>query len=186
MSQVDVSKPAAAKQRKMYIDIDGVLVVWDNAHNCIELSRGFGRLMRFCKLYDIKPYWLSMWALDENTLIGINCLLWPKSCATMAVPERLPYDRPNGKTTAVDFDSDFVWIEDGLGPRDLAVLAEHGVSDRFYWTNGLDPDCLLKFMEFARQKFNLPAVDDWGPAWESTWTHPRDPSTAGWTAPGKP
>ena len=36
--------------RKMYLDVDGVLVVWDSAHNCIELARGFGRLMRFCKI----------------------------------------------------------------------------------------------------------------------------------------
>jgi hypothetical protein len=165
------------KTRKMYIDVDGVLVVWDPQHNCIELARGFGRLMRFCKLYDIKPYWLSMWALFPGSLQGVNCLLWPKSCPTLAVPEPLVYDRVKGKTSAIDFDSDFVWIEDGLGPAELAVLDQHNARDRFFWTDGLDADCLLKFMKFTRMRLNLPEVTDWGPNWESFFTRRRLPES---------
>ena len=33
------------KPRKLYMDIDGVLVIWDKQYNCIELARGFGRLL---------------------------------------------------------------------------------------------------------------------------------------------
>ncbi len=165
------------KQRKMYIDIDGVLVVWDKEHNCTELARGFGRLMRFCKIHDIKPYWLTMWALFPGALDGVNCLLWPKSCPTQMIPETLVYDRAKGKTSVVDFDSDFVWIEDGLGPEELELLEQRGVRDRFFWTNGLDVDCLLKFMKFTQQKMNLKEITDWGPQWDSKFARPRSPES---------
>ena len=177
------------KPRKMYIDIDGVLVVWDNEHNCIELARGFGRLMRFCKIHSIQPFWLTMWSMRPETLDGINCLLWPKACPTMAVPEILPYDRAKGKVAVVDLDSDFVWIEDGIDEKHLEFMEKRGVGDRFYWTDGLDPDCLLKFMDFTRQKMHLPAEtpEEWGPAWDSTWVRPRvrggGPSVSGKIAP---
>ena len=162
------------KQRKMYLDIDGVLVVWDAEHNCIELARGFGRLMRFCKIHDIRPCWLSMWSKFPGALDGVNCLLWPKTCPTMAVPEIRPYG-DEGKAAAIDFDSDFVWIEDGIGERDLAILDEHNARDRFFLADGLDADCLLKFMAFTRKVMMLPEITDWGPNWESSFTRPRKP-----------
>ena len=157
------------KQRKMYIDIDGVLVVWDVEHNCIELARGFGRLMRFCKVHDIQPYWLTTWSQFEGALHGINCLLWPTSCPTMGHPETASFDEA-GKAAAIDYDSDFVWIEDGLGERDVATLKAHDALDRFFLADGLDPDCLLKFMDFTREKMDLPEITDWGPNWESFFT----------------
>ena len=160
------------KPRKMYLDIDGVLVVWDSVHNCVELATGFGRLMRFCKIHDIQPYWLSFWNKRPETLEGLNCLLWPRTAPTMAVPQIIPY-AGGGKLDMIDYESDFTWIEDGLSQDDLAVLAKRGVADRFFWTNGLDPECLIKFMEFTRIRMGLTGVDDWGPHWESTWTHPR-------------
>ena len=160
------------KPRKMYLDVDGVLVVWDAEHNCIELARGFGRLMRFSRLHDIQPYWLSMWSRDPTTLHGLNCLLWPKTCPTMAVPEVVTYG-PEGKAAAIDFASDFVWIEDGVGAKDLEVLERHGARDRFFLADGLDPDCLIKFMAFTREKMGLPEIEDWGPNWESPVTRPR-------------
>ena len=156
----------------MYIDVDGVLVVWDPQHNCIELARGFGRLLRFCKIHAIRPYWLSMWSRDPSTLHGLNCLLWPTICPTMVVPEIVSYG-DQGKAAAIDYESDFVWIEDGIGEKDLAVLDEHGARDRLFLTDGLDPECLLKFMDFTRRKMRLPEIEDWGPAWDSPFTRPR-------------
>jgi len=172
MSEV---QPPPARCRKMYIDVDGVLVVWDGEHNCIELSRGFGRLMRFCRLHRIQPCWLSMWSHFPGALDGLNCLLWPKSCPTMATPVVTGYDRQAGKAAAIDYDSDFVWIEDGISPQDMATLTAHNAADRYFPADGLDGDCLIKLMEFARRKMNLPPITDWGPPWESTWTRPRPP-----------
>jgi len=43
----------------------------------------------------------------------------------MAVPQIAAYGE-KGKTSAVDYDSDFVWIEDGISPEDMKVLEEHG------------------------------------------------------------
>jgi hypothetical protein len=71
-----------------------------------------GRLMRFCRIHEIQPYWLTMWALFPGTLDGVNCLLWPKSCPTMAHPIPLVYDRARGKAASIDYESGFVWIED--------------------------------------------------------------------------
>jgi hypothetical protein len=163
------------KPRKMYLDVDGVLVVWDKEHNCIELARGFGRLMRFCRVHEITPCWLTLWSKRPETLEGINCLLWPKSCPTMAAPGIVDYGG-GPKAAAIDYASDFVWIEDGLGERDRAILAGHHALDRFFPADGLDPDCLLKFMEFTRRKMALPEIADWGPNWESFFTRPRGTS----------
>jgi hypothetical protein len=163
----------------MYIDIDGVLVVWDAGHNCIELSRGFGRLMRFCKIHDIQPCWLTMWALFPGTLDGVNCLLWPKTCPTLAHPLPVIYDRAKGKAASIDYDSDFVWIEDGFGPENMAELDRHGAADRAFFTDGCDPDCLIKFMDFTQEKLHLPPITDWGPAWDSGFTRPRRQTDVG-------
>lgn len=162
------------KPRKMYIDVDGVLVVWDAEHNCIELAHGFGRLMRFCKIHHIQPCWLSMWSRFEGTLHGLNCLLWPKTCPTMAVPEIVPYGA-DGKAAAIDYESDFVWIEDGIAEEALALLESHGARDRFFLADGLDADCLLKFMEFTRRVMDLPEIEDWGPNWDSPFSRRRPP-----------
>ncbi len=61
--------------RKMCGDLDAAPAVLAVRHNCVELSRGFGRLMRFCKIHDIQPWWLTMWALFPGTLDAVNCLL---------------------------------------------------------------------------------------------------------------
>jgi len=159
----------------MYIDVDGVLVVWDADHNCIELSRGFGRLMRLCRLRAIQPYWLSVWSHFPGALEGLNCLLWPKTCPTMALPQVAAYDRREGKAAAIDYDSDFVWIEDGIDARDMAALQAHGMADRYFPADGLDGECLLKFIDFTCRKLHLPPVTDWGPPWQSPWTRPRPP-----------
>ena len=176
-----------SKARKMYIDVDGVLVVWDQTHNCTELARGFGRLMRFCKLHAIQPCWLTAWSKKPHHLEALGRLLWPDACPTMAVPQLVEY-ADGLKAAAIDYDSDFVWIEDGLGPDNAEILRQHGALDRFFWSDGVDPDCLLKFMAFTREKMNLPVIKDWGPAPDSLFAQPRHPSTDpnwdGGTLPG--
>jgi hypothetical protein len=163
----------SVRQRKMYVDIDGVLAVWDPACQCVELARGFGQLMRFCQVHSIQPFWLSMWSGNPAALEGLTCLLWPTTCPTMAHPQIVPIGK-EGKATAIDFDSDFVWIEDGLTPRDAEVLRRHNAFDRFFFTNGLDPNCLLKFMDFTRARLGLPDLDlGVGPAWDSPMARPR-------------
>lgn len=159
------------KQRKMYIDVDGVLVVWDRKYNCVELARGFGRLMRFCKIHEIQPYWLTSWSKNPTTLLGLESLLWPTICPTMARPKIAPWEETKAKV--VDLKSDFVWIEDGLGARDLEILEQHNLSDRFFMADGLDQECLLRFMDFTQRRLGLPEIEDWGPFWESVFTRSR-------------
>ena len=48
-----------------------------------------------------------------------------------------------------------------------------GQADRFYCTDGLDGDCLIKFIDFTRAKMDLPEIPEPGPAWESAFTRPR-------------
>jgi len=159
--------------KKLYMDIDGVLVIWDARHQCIELARGFGRLMRFCQVHEIQPCWLTLWCGNRPALEGLTCLLWPTICPTMAHPQIVDVG-PDGKAAAIDYTSDFVWIEDGLNPHDREELQRHDALDRFYCTDGLDPDGLLKFMDFTRQRLNLPDRDlGAGPAWDHAMTRAR-------------
>ncbi len=165
-----------SKKRKMYLDVDGVLIVWDTDHNCVELSHGLGRLMRFCLLHDIEPFWLSMWCKDGEVPRGLNSLFWPGAAPTMVTPKPVAFG-DKGKAAAIDYDSDFVSIVDGIGPEDIETLEKHGATDRFFWTDGLNPNCLLEFMEFTREKMGLPEVEDWGPAWDSPFARARLPET---------
>lgn len=160
------------KQRKMYIDVDGVLVVWDRQFNCVELSRGFGRLMRFCKIHNIQPFWITMWSKNKEQLLGLGRLLWPDICPTMAQIQIIEFDGAQ-KAHAIDYASDFVWIEDGLSPADAECLRGRNALDRFFCVDGLDPECLLKFMEFTRERMNLPEIEEWGPQWDSFFSRPR-------------
>ena len=162
------------KERKMYLDVDGVLVVWDDRYSCIAMAEGYGRLMRFCKLHDIQPYFLTMWSKQPDTLKGLQCLLWPTTCPTMAVPEIIEYG-DDSKSSAIDYESDFVWIEDGIGVDDVECLKRHGALDRFFWTDGHDVMCLLKFMDFTRQKLNLRGGENWQHEWQPAISDPGPP-----------
>ncbi len=141
-------------QRKMYLDVDGVIVVWDRDNSCVELSRGYGYLMRFCKLHDIQPCWLSTWCNSPDQLTGISRLLWPDCCTTMASPIITELGGRQ-KSDCVDYQADFVWIEDGLGEYDTKNLKKHNALHRFFWTSGREPDCLYRFIEFTCQVFNI-------------------------------
>ena len=141
-------------QRRMYLDIDGVIAVWDHNNSCVELSRGYGYLMRFCKLHKIQPYWLSMWCNNPKHVTGVSRLLLPDCCSTMASPI---ITKLNGrqKSDCIDYSSGFVWIEDGISEYDINNLKKHNSLHRFFWTSGRDPDCLYKFIEFSCQIFNI-------------------------------
>ena len=138
----------------MYLDIDGVLSVWDEKHACVELSRGYGYLMRFCKLHEIQPYWLSMWCDHPEYLTGVSRLLWPDCTSSMASPILTKLEGKE-KSDCVDYASDFVWIEDGIGDYDVQNLKQHNALHRFFYTNGRDADCLHKFIDFSCQIFNI-------------------------------
>lgn len=158
------------KQRKMYLDIDGVLIVWQEQYKCIELARGFGRLMRFCKIHEIQPYWLSQWCMNPGTLTGLNCLLWPTSAGTMAIPKIQKWEY--NKAEAIDFESDFVWIEDGIDDDAVAVLRSHAALDRFFWCHGSNSYGLLHFMEFTRKRLSLPVTENWHDDWNNPFLAP--------------
>jgi len=91
------------KKRKLYMDIDGVLVTWDSEFNCIKLAHGFGRLLRFCQIHEIQFCWLTMWSANPVALKGLGRLLWPDICPTMAKPEILTFDG-DFKAEAIDFE----------------------------------------------------------------------------------
>lgn len=141
-------------KRKMYLDIDGVIAVWDGKNSCVELSRGYGYLMRFCRLNDIEPHWLSMWCNSPDYVTGVSRLLWPDCTSTMASPVITRLEGRQ-KSDCIDYNSDFVWIEDGIPDYDVNNLKKHNSLHRFFYTNGRDPDCLYKFIEFACGVFGI-------------------------------
>lgn len=159
------------KQNKMYIDVDGVVVVWNPAKSCIEFARGFGELLRFCKIHAIQPYWLTNWSNSPVHLEGIGRLLWPDICPTMAHPRILRL-RHRTKASLVDYRSNFVWIEDGITEKDVGILRRHHALDRFFWTSGKDPNCLRKFMKFAEVKLGLKPIRKWKHRWSPAISKP--------------
>jgi len=141
-------------QRNMYLDIDGVIAVWDDENSCVEVSRGYGYLMRFCKLHGIQPHWLSMWCNSPDHITGVSRLLWPDCCSTMASPIITNLDGRQ-KSDCIDYSAEFVWIEDGISEYDADNLRRHDALHRFFWTSGRDPDCLHKFIDFTCRVFGI-------------------------------
>jgi len=108
--------------KKIYLDIDGVFLTTSN----IRAAKGAVDLLYFV-LQNFDCYWLTTHCHDNDTTHVISFLsqyFYP------SVVERFKAIKPavwnTMKTEGIDFDSDFVWLDDYPMQGERKVLEQHG------------------------------------------------------------
>jgi len=143
----------------LYLDIDGVL--WDVTETgTFKGSNGLEEFMTFAfEHFEVR--WLTTWGHFQGCLDE-------KGLETLSNFTKLPIDlwkkvKPNLgwedlKTEGINWPEHvagrrFVWVEDGLLPAELQILAERGFLDCYIHTDIFDdPDALIKTHEKLKSR----------------------------------
>jgi hypothetical protein len=146
----------------IFIDLDGVIFrnpnndIWDG--EC-ELSPCALEFLQFSVL-NFNCFWLT--ARDRSGDINNIEAAFKLALKVRTIPPELsaliqaiqPQAWSGTKTTAIDLESDFIWLDDNPHPDDLLRLESAGRLDRWVEVNtDVNPDALLGVMA-ALESFN--------------------------------
>jgi hypothetical protein len=134
--------------KKLYIDVDGVLLGKHNPDNMeVVLAKHAKEFLEFClKKYDC--YWLTTHCKDgDNTYV----LRWLKKYADNEVLDLAKAIKATKwetlKTDAIDFSSDFYWIDDEPLSIEIDILKKNNSYNKWLYINTWDePDGLYRGM----------------------------------------
>jgi len=118
---------------KIYLDIDGTLI-HARGYNAGESADGLEELMEALKPYD--TYWLTTHCMYGDPTHAQNIL-------KHALPERLhtevdrikPTKWQMSKTEALDFDSEFLWLDDTIISGEEEVLRRKAKRDKQWFVH---------------------------------------------------
>lgn len=131
--------------KKLYLDIDGVLIKKDGTP-----AEGLVEFLAFATEH-FDCYWLTTHCDGDAEPVFLYLV-------GKVSPEALPYIekvKPTSfgarKTDAIDFTSDFYWLDDTVFESEQAVLREKGYLDRFILIDLLShPQRLSLTLKFLR------------------------------------
>ncbi len=132
---------------KLYLDIDGVLLTNRN----IQAADGVVDFVSYITAhYDC--YWLTTHCKgDAGTAIDYLSEYLPQETI-----EKLKSVKPTVwdtlKTEGIDFDSDFVWLDDYVMNAEKSVLKEHGKTDSLIMVDLGKEDALLEIVSIIKAK----------------------------------
>ena len=114
----------------LYIDIDGVLL----DYNTDTYAKGAIELMEYA-INEFDCYWLTTHCKgDSSPAIEYLAGYFPPE-----IIEKLKKVKPTYwgdlKTEGIDFDKNFIWLDDYPFQAELSVLEEFGMSDSIYRVN---------------------------------------------------
>ena len=108
--------------KKLYLDIDGVLLTTSN----IRAAKGAVDLLYYV-LENFDCYWLTTHCHDNDTTHAISYL---SQYFYQSVVEKMKSIKPAAwtalKTEGIDFESDFIWLDDYPREAEKDVLRHHG------------------------------------------------------------
>lgn len=139
---------------KLYIDVDGVLLGKASINTAdVILSNHAKEFLEFC-LEHFECYWLSTHCKDNNS---DKVLKYLSSYVDAEILKLLLKIKPTKwdtlKTEAIDFESEFFWIDDAPLYNEKEVLMEHGVFDRWIEINTRkNPDDLIQAIDILNLK----------------------------------
>ncbi|MCR4324925.1 MAG: hypothetical protein NUV69_04545 [Candidatus Curtissbacteria bacterium] len=130
------------KMKKLYLDIDGVILNKDlsPANHLKEF------LERVLPKYDV--YFLTTHCKGdaEYTLNYLSRLLDQEIIELLKTVKPTTFDRL--KTEGIDFNSEFIWLDDYLFDSEIAELEKHGAKDSWIKADlKNDPDFLKHFIQ---------------------------------------
>jgi hypothetical protein len=141
------------KTKLLYLDIDGVLL-GKNEPDSLEvvLARYAKEFLEYC-LQKFDCYWLTTHCKEKDTTALVNYL---KEYADSAVIKLIKAIKPISwrtlKTEAIDFSSDFYWIDDELLQCEVEILKQNKVFDRWIEVNTRKyPDDLKRAISILKE-----------------------------------
>lgn len=126
--------------KDLYIDMDGVLVSLSTDQ--LEYPKSVPDAMKFLEwaVKKFRCHYLTCWSEKE---IHKKFPMFPKFHYSNWVRKM----SCNNKTTGIDFNNDFIWLEDGATTEELDILKSKKRLDSYHYIDPADDFALTKFME---------------------------------------
>lgn len=132
---------------KLYIDIDGVLL--DYATD-MRADHSMEFIQYITSEYDC--YWLTTHCKgDSTTAINYLSSYFPNEILNL-IAKIKPTNWDDLKTEAIDFDHDFVWLDDYPFNAEIGVLEYYRVEDSLFRVNLSNDDELLHVIKWLKEK----------------------------------
>ncbi len=136
-----------ATKMKLYLDIDGVLLTYKN----IQAAEGVADFVSYITAH-FDCYWLTTHCKgDASTAIDYLSEYLPQE--TM---EKLKNVKPTTwdtlKTEGIDFDSDFIWVDDYVMNAEKSVLKERGKEESLIMVDLGKEDALLEIVSIIAER----------------------------------
>lgn len=130
---------------KLYLDIDGVLIQKDGTP-----AEGLVPFLEFATT-KFDCYWLTTHC-DGSTDGPFLYLVGKMPAEALPFFEMIkPTSFGSRKTDAIDFESDFYWLDDTVFESEQTVLREQGKADRFLHIDlASNPTSLISILKFLR------------------------------------
>ena len=142
--------------RNLYLDIDGVLLGKNDPDDFkIVLVKGAADFLKFC-IGSFQCYWLTTHCNDADNASIVSLL---RQYADESVMRLVPLIRSTRwktfKTEAIDFNSDFYWLEDQLLTYEKEILEKNNVIDRWIKVDTRkEPGDLIRVAALLKKRIN--------------------------------
>lgn len=134
--------------KNLYLDVDGVLLGKNHLDDLeVVLAKHAKEFLAFC-LDNFQCYWLTTHCNRKNTETVVNLF---KTYADESVMQFIYAIKPTNwrtfKTEAIDFKSDFYWVDDQLMAYEIEILKKNKALDRWVKVDTRkEPDDLMRVM----------------------------------------
>jgi hypothetical protein len=132
---------------KLYLDIDGVLLTAKHT----RAADGVGEFVAFVTKY-FDCYWLTTHCKGDSkpALKYLSQFMQPETIEQLRVAVK-PTSWDTLKTEALDFESDFYWLDDSPFQAELACLQANGLAERLIIINLNHTNELLTIQSYLTQ-----------------------------------
>ena len=146
-----------SNKKNIYLDIDGVILGKRNIDDYeIVLAKYAFEFLKFCT-GGFNYFWLSSHS-SKGKISDVIKYLIPYIDGKVFELVKLikPLKWQVFKTEAIDFASDFIWIDDELSWCEKKILVDNNALDRWIYINtNINPNDLLRILNIIKDKFLL-------------------------------
>ncbi|MBR1939187.1 hypothetical protein IJ847_00455 [Candidatus Saccharibacteria bacterium] len=130
----------------IYLDIDGVL------RGCASPKEDREALLRYI-LDHCRPFWLTTHCKHgvNNAPLALSQEFAPELVAELAQKVQ-PTDWGSMKTEAIDFDQDFLWLDDTLFQVERMILRGHGAIQNIIVMNPRNPLAAQRALQIIKAR----------------------------------
>ncbi|MDZ4758810.1 MAG: hypothetical protein SGJ10_11835 [Bacteroidota bacterium] len=134
--------------RKLYIDIDGIIL----ASRPTKVANFAIPFIHYI-IENFDCYWLTTHCKGNTTNVMRYLKKYFDEDTMKLLMKIKPTNWKNLKTEAIDFTTDFIWIEDNPLEEERAILKKHYAEKKVLLLEEKNPDALLQLISTFR-KFN--------------------------------